>query len=74
LAGRDTWAVWWLELGPRDGGWVIESHVAIDPDVFHEELVPRYTKSAGMVAAELSDVVARLKNSLDNNQDFANAL
>lgn len=39
------WAAWWLELGPRKDGWMIESHLAVSPDISFIPLKDRFAAS-----------------------------
>lgn len=70
----NLWAVWWIDFGPRNDGWIIESHVAVDPDFFHLEFPPAHTTSAENVPQMLSDAVTRLKAAMRENCDFAEAV
>ncbi len=65
------WAAWWFEFGPREDGWIIESHLAVSPDVFFAGLEDRFATSPQEIGEQLSVVVEDLKNALVKNQQFA---
>lgn len=74
LKGGDLCAAWWIEFGPGDAGWKIESSVAINPDDFHLEFDPFVTTSDEEVKRELPQALFRLANALRDCPEFASAL
>jgi len=65
------WAAWWLEFGAHEDGWIIESHLAISPDVFFAGLEDQIVTSNQEIGGQLELVVDDLKNALVKNQQFA---
>jgi hypothetical protein len=69
-----TSAAWWLEFGPHHNGWVVRSHVAVSPDIFFAALEDRVATSPEEVGQRLSVVVDELKNALQQDRQFADAV
>jgi hypothetical protein len=65
------WAAWWLELGRGERGWVIQSHLAISPDVLFVGLMDELATSPEEIEKLLSAAVENLKDALNQNQQFA---
>jgi hypothetical protein len=65
------WAAWWLEVGQHCEGWVVESHVAVGPEVLHLDFEARHAQSVVELANELSQAVDRLKRALHEYREFA---
>jgi hypothetical protein len=65
------WAVWWLEFGPTKNGWIIESHLGINPDVLFVGLESRSIESLRDFEQHLSAAVRQLKGALEQDGDFA---
>lgn len=65
------WAAWWLELGSLEQGWIIESHLAVSPDIFFAELEVRTATAAEELRSQLTAAVDNLKRALDENTPFA---
>jgi hypothetical protein len=69
--GEGSWAAWWLELGPHERGWVIESHLAVSPDIFFAGLENRVATAPEELRNQLTAAVDDLKQALDQNTSFA---
>ena len=65
------WAAWWLELGPHERGWLVESDVTICPDIFSAGLDDRMATSPQELGKQLNAAVDDLINALDRNKQFA---
>jgi hypothetical protein len=68
---QGLWAAWWLELGPHERGWVIESHLAVSPDIFFAGLEDRTATAPQELREQLTAAVDDLKLALDQNMPFA---
>ena len=65
------WAAWWLDFGPKENGWLIESHLAMSPDVFFVGLEDRFATSHQEIGQQLSAAVENLEHALDQHHQFA---
>jgi hypothetical protein len=68
---QGLWAAWWLESGPREKGWIVESHLAVSPEVFYFGLEDHFASSPQELSQQLSKTVQHLKDALDQNHEFA---
>ena len=39
------WAAWWIEMGATENGWIVESQLAISPDILFIGLADRLAVS-----------------------------
>ena len=67
----ELWAAWWLEIGPQSDGWMIESSVAISPEILHDGLNDRIANTPGELAEQLSAAIDELKSALKQRRGFA---
>src|SRR5262249_47664951 len=65
------WAVWWLEFGPSKDGWIVESHLSINPDVLFIGLEDRLAASPKELEEHFLAVVDDLIHALQQNSEFA---
>ena len=71
---EELWAAWWLEIGPRPDGWMIESSVAVSPDIFHDGLNDRIANTPDELTKQLSAAVEELQSALRQRNGFADAV
>jgi hypothetical protein len=69
--GEGLCVAWWLELGPYERGWIVETHIAISPDIFFAGLEERTATSVQELRQQLIFVVDKLKKALDQDKQFA---
>ena len=65
------WAVWWLELGPCENGWLVESNFGLNPQGLSVYLEDRFAGSLSELEQHLSAAVEDLELALEQNREFA---